>query len=188
MKQNLIIFNWKAYPNIIETAINLSKLTENELKQNNKIISKVIICPPFPYLAKICDFIKLAKLGSQDISSLDLGAFTGEVPAKILKGLKVEYSIIGHSERRILLAENSNIILRKFEAALREKITPILCVGENLKTRETGILKAKKFVSQELDEVFKKININLILCRPSEGWDPGSSKIFLSGFNVSISF
>lgn len=77
------------------------------------------------------------KLAAQNGFYRDYGAFTGEVSFSQLRGL-VDYAIIGHSERRYVLREDDKMVAKKVEAAIRNKITPILCVGETESERSFG--------------------------------------------------
>jgi triosephosphate isomerase len=70
------------------------------------------------------------KVGAQDLAAEDSGAFTGEVSGRHLKELGVAFVEVGHSERRSLLAENDTVVAAKADAALRNGLVPILCVGE----------------------------------------------------------
>ena len=67
------------------------------------------------------------------------GSYTGEISANMLKCINVNYVIIGHSERRKYFAETDELINKKLITAISHEITPILCIGENLKERALGI-------------------------------------------------
>ena len=77
------------------------------------------------------------KLAAQNGFYRDYGAFTGEVSFSQLRGI-VDYAIIGHSERRYVFREDDKMIAKKVEAAIRNKITPILCIGETESERAFG--------------------------------------------------
>ena len=78
------------------------------------------------------------KIGAQNVHFEEKGAYTGEVSAKMLKSIGVEYVIIGHSERRQYFAETDETVNKKIKAALENKLKPIVCVGETLEQRESG--------------------------------------------------
>jgi triosephosphate isomerase len=102
--------------------------------------AEVLICPPATLLmpvAAICEGSPL-KTGGQDCHPEPSGAFTGDVSAGMLKDAGAAYVILGHSERRTLHHESSAIVRQKAQAALREGLTPIICVGETLEQRERG--------------------------------------------------
>ena len=100
----------------------------------------LLVCPPFPYLAAVAEQAKGSpvKVGAQNVSEHQKGAFTGEVAPGMLSDIGCDYVIIGHSERRSLYGETSEQVAAKFQAAQAAGITPILCVGETLEEREAG--------------------------------------------------
>lgn len=102
--------------------------------------AEVAICPPFPYLSQVGEKLKgtAVALGAQNLSQEASGAFTGEVSAAMLLDFGVRYAIVGHSERRSLYGEASELVARKFIAAQSAGLTPILCVGETLQERDAG--------------------------------------------------
>lgn len=82
------------------------------------------------------------RIGAQNLFYLDEGAYTGEVSGKLLKSINVSYVIVGHSERRQLFHETDEEVRKKTEAALRNQLIPIVCVGETLSERESDMTKA----------------------------------------------
>ena len=108
----------------------------------------IIFCPSYPYLAAACEKISQnginLKLGSQDISRFEQGAYTGEVAATQIADM-IKYAIIGHSERRQNFAENDKILTRKVENAQKAGITPIFCV----QNAETPVPKNVEIVAYE---------------------------------------
>lgn len=98
------------------------------------------VCAPFTQLAAL----KAAfagtdvKLGAQNAHFEDQGAFTGEVSAPMLKEIGVDYTVIGHSERREYFAETDETVNKKLRQLFAYGITPILCVGEKLERRDAG--------------------------------------------------
>jgi triosephosphate isomerase len=99
-----------------------------------------VVLPPLPYLADLVDRYGPAgiALGAQDVSSNEKGAYTGEVSAAMLVDVGARYGLVGHSERRQYHNEDSGLVARKFMAARRAGLVPILCVGETLQQRESG--------------------------------------------------
>ena len=81
-------------------------------------------------------------IGAQNIHDQIEGAFTGEVSARMIKECGARFCIIGHSERREYFQESNLLINRKVKRALKEKIMPILCIGETLQEREGGLVEA----------------------------------------------
>ena len=117
------------------------------------------VCVPFPYLAQAQQMLRgsQVKWGAQDVHQLDQGAFTGEVAASMLCDFGCRYVIVGHSERRSLYGESSRLVAEKFAAAQKAGLLPILCVGETLEQRESGITEA--VVAEQLDAVVKLLGV-----------------------------
>ncbi|MCW4453216.1 triose-phosphate isomerase [Flavobacterium sp. MXW15] len=101
---------------------------------------EVVVLPPLPYLGDLVEDFEGQALafGSQDVSSNEKGAYTGEVSATMLVDVGAGYGLVGHSERRQYHHESSELVARKFAAALHAGLVPILCVGETLEQREAG--------------------------------------------------
>ncbi len=100
-----------------------------------------IVCPPYTSLMTAQQLIKgtSIKLGAQDVSLYDNGAYTGEISISMLKSVGCEYVIVGHSERRQYHAETNEIINQKAKKVLAGGLVPIICVGETLEQREKNI-------------------------------------------------
>ncbi|SDZ98779.1 triose-phosphate isomerase [Microbulbifer marinus] len=112
----------------------------------------VVICPPYPYLPLVAEKAgDDIAVGAQNLSQEASGAFTGEVSAAMLLDWKVDYAIVGHSERRSLYGEGSELVARKFVAAQAAGLIPILCVGETLQEREDG--RALDVIAAQLQAV-----------------------------------
>lgn len=113
------------------------------------------VCVPFPYLAQAQQKLSGSnvKWGAQNVHQLDKGAFTGEVSATMLHDFGCSYVIVGHSERRAYYGEGSHLVAEKFLAAQQSGITPILCVGETLEQRESGITES--VVAGQLDALIQ---------------------------------
>lgn len=101
--------------------------------------TEVVICPPYIFLEPCAKILKSSdlNLGCQDLSTEPAGSQTGEVSATMLKGLGVEYAILGHSERRGK-GETSEMVRQKVAQALEAGISPIVCVGELARDDENG--------------------------------------------------
>ncbi len=99
-----------------------------------------IILPPLPYLGDLIERYgqRGLEFGAQDVSPNEKGAYTGEVSAAMLKDVGARYGLVGHSERRQYHSESSDLVARKFFAAKKAGLTPILCIGETLSEREDG--------------------------------------------------
>jgi triosephosphate isomerase (TIM) len=114
---------------------------------------KCAICVPFPYLGQVQQLLSGSGLawGAQNISQFDAGAYTGEVSGAMLVDFGCRYAIVGHSERRTLFGESSEVVSQKYAAALKAGLTPILCVGETLRERESGTTET--VIAAQLDAV-----------------------------------
>jgi len=110
-------------------------------KINRETNAEVIICPPFTSLVVAQQLLKgsTIKLGAQDVSVHDDGAYTGEISVKMLKSVGCEYVIVGHSERRQYFHESNDLINQKAKKVLASGMKSIICVGETLDEREKGI-------------------------------------------------
>lgn len=128
MIKSLIVANWKMNPDAPGRAVLLANKIERSLARVRNV--EVVIAPPFPFLLPIAAVIKRAKLGAQNVFWQDCGPYTGEVSWHQLKHLKVDYVIIGHSERKLFLDETDEMINNKVHILLENNMTPILCVGE----------------------------------------------------------
>ncbi|NCB41271.1 MAG: triose-phosphate isomerase [Clostridia bacterium] len=146
MRRPFIAGNWKMYKTIAEAEAFAE--TFKEIYKAGDVL--VAIAAPYTQLSVLKTSFKgtNVKLCAQNMHFEDEGAFTGEISARMLKELGVDYCIIGHSERREYFGETDQSVNRKLKAALDSGIRPICCVGESLKTREEG--RALAFVKQQI--------------------------------------
>jgi len=114
------------------------------------------VCVPFPYLVQACGMLRGTSIawGAQTVSEHAKGAYTGEVSAAMLKEFDCRYVIVGHSERRALFGERSDVVAQKFVAAQASGLTPILCIGETLAERDAA--RTEAVVSEQLDAVIER--------------------------------
>src|SRR3990167_4234318 len=136
MRKKIIIANWKMN-------LKLSEIIDFSNKLSTKLSNKevdVVICPPFPYLGTLSQALKSTRIsiGAQNMFYKEEGAYTGEVSPKMLLDFLVRYVILGHSERRQVFKETNEDVNLKIKLALKFNLIPVLCVGENLETREKG--------------------------------------------------
>lgn len=145
----LIIGNWKMS---LDYAASLRLAREYKKLPTAK--AEVAFCPSFFALPAAAAEVKGSglKVGAQDAFWESEGAYTGEVGASVLEKMGMSFVILGHSERRTLLNESSETVNRKLKAALKltKKLTPVVCVGEDLPVRRAG--KHTAFVKQQLAE------------------------------------
>ena len=120
---------------------------------------QLLVCPPFPYLASVAARVagSAVKLGAQNVSEHDAGAYTGEVAPSMLRDVGCEFVIVGHSERRAMYGESSADVAAKFQAAQAAGLIPILCIGETLTEREQGSTEA--VVDEQLGAVIEAAGI-----------------------------
>ncbi len=110
-----------------------------QVKQD--VCVEILLMPPFTALDGIRKILRAGdpfKLGAQDLSWEEEGAYTGEVSGRMLKDVGCQSVIVGHSERRRLLGETNAHVNKKLKAALQHGLAPILCVGETLEERQAG--------------------------------------------------
>jgi triosephosphate isomerase len=137
MRKKIVAGNWKMNKTV-EEAIALVEGLKIELAGVTGV--EAVVCPPFTALKSVSDLIADTeiKLGCQNMSDQDGGAYTGEVAPAMLKELFVKYVILGHSERREYYGETDAIVNSKVKKALEQNLRPIVCVGEKLEDREAG--------------------------------------------------
>jgi triosephosphate isomerase len=135
-RKAIIAGNWKMNNTVAETAALVTELIP--LVKDAKC--DVVICTPYTDLAKAVELTKGTniKVGAENVHWAEKGAYTGEISAKMLVELGVEYVIIGHSERRQYFGETDATVNARMKAALAAGLKPIVCVGETLEERENG--------------------------------------------------
>lgn len=139
MRSYFIAGNWKMNMTVEESVSFIRNLHEAIVNMADFPLSQteVVVFPPFTSLYAVKGLSNIIRIGAQNISYGDQGAFTGEVSPLMLKGL-AEYVIVGHSERRELFRETDEDINKKLKTALRHGFTPVFCIGESLAEREGG--------------------------------------------------
>lgn len=139
MRSNIVAGNWKMNLTFEEADNLIFEITEF-LKEFPLESTSVIICPPAPYLELATDQAEEVDLfvGAQNVSNHASGAYTGEISAAMLASMGVDYTIVGHSERRKYFAESHEMLAEKVNMALKHNVSPIFCCGEVLSEREAG--------------------------------------------------
>ncbi len=139
MRKKIIAANWKMNKNVDETSEFIGTFL-NEMKSVNSS-AEVVICPPSIGLHTAAKALKGSpvRLGAQNVHFEDDGAYTGEISARMLKSLDIEYVIVGHSERRQYFGEGDEIVAKKVKKALSSGLKVILCIGETLAERDGGV-------------------------------------------------
>ncbi len=138
MITSLIVGNWKMHGTQAHCFDLAQRIAQNLRRKPAR--ADVVLAPPYTALAQVKRVIKNSKikLGAQNSHWEESGAFTGEISPVMLKDAGCEFVILGHSERRHILQESDIIIAKKVDAAVRNGLRPILCVGETLKERRSG--------------------------------------------------
>jgi triosephosphate isomerase (TIM) len=133
----IIAGNWKMNKTVAE-ALDLVRGLKIELANVKEV--DIVVCPPFTALADVSKAVldSNLRLGAQNMSEHNVGAFTGEIAAVMLKEFSVRYVILGHSERRQYQKESDALIAKKAAAVHAASLKPIVCVGETLAEREGG--------------------------------------------------
>jgi triosephosphate isomerase len=133
----IIAGNWKMNKTVAEALALVSNL---KLELANIREVDIVVCPPFTALESVSKAVldSSLRLGAQNMSEQNFGAFTGEICAGMLKEFSVRYVILGHSERRQHQKESNALIARKAAAVHAASLKPMVCVGETLEEREGG--------------------------------------------------
>ncbi|WP_304450971.1 triose-phosphate isomerase [Nocardiopsis sp. YSL2] len=154
----LIAGNWKMNNNHLEAIALVQKLAFG-LNDKDYDNAEVVVLPPFTDLRSVQTLVDGDKLrigyGAQDISAHDKGAYTGEISGAMLSKLDCGYVLVGHSERREYHQEDEALVNAKVQAAFKNGIVPILCVGEGLEVRKQG--RQVEHVLAQLDGALKGI-------------------------------
>ena len=133
----IIAGNWKMNKTVAE-ALDLVRDLKIELSNIKEV--DMVVCPPYTALSEVSKTIldSNIRLGAQNMHESNVGAYTGEIAAVMLKEFSVRYVILGHSERRQYQKESDALISKKALAAHNASLKPIVCVGETLAEREGG--------------------------------------------------
>lgn len=150
MRKKLVVANWKMHGNL---ASNQQLLQAYIAALSSLTHVDAVVCVPYPYLAQAQSLLQNTNIawGAQNLSKDEIGAFTGEVSASMLRDFGATFVIIGHSERSTAYCESDENIATKFMQAKKHGLTPILCVGETLIEREAGVMQM--VVAQQLDTI-----------------------------------
>ncbi len=156
MRSKLVAGNWKMHGSLAENEALLGGLKSGWAAA---VACECAVCVPFPYLDQVRAQLQGGAIawGAQDLSEFPKGAYTGEVSAHMLREFGCRYVIVGHSERRAMHAEDSRLVARKVKAAQLGGLTPIVCVGETLAQRESGVTDA--VVKEQLVAVIDEIGV-----------------------------
>jgi len=138
MRRKLVAGNWK----MNGSTSSIQALLQGILDGADAVAAvELAVFPPFVYLGAVQQQLSGSAVlwGAQNLSEHASGAYTGEVAGLMLNDFSCAYVIVGHSERRTLYGESDQVVARKFAAARKCGLKPILCVGETLEEREQGV-------------------------------------------------
>ncbi|MET0049469.1 MAG: triose-phosphate isomerase [Candidatus Thiodiazotropha sp.] len=159
MRRPLVAGNWKMNGSL-ESVRSLLDGIKNGIGTVNN--AEVAVCPPYVYIPEAQKKLNGSEIGwgGQDLSIESSGAFTGEVAASMLNDFGCKYVIVGHSERRTYHAESDELVAKKFAVARDAGLIPILCVGETLEQRESGI--TNEVVARQMNAVIDLVGIDAL--------------------------
>lgn len=177
MRKKIVAGNWKMNLDLHE-----GEQLVSELKEQLKNVTPkcdVIVCTPFIHLASVAKLMdgSVIKLGAENCSDKEKGAYTGEVSAKMVKSTGANYVILGHSERRAYYHESSEILKNKVAEALKNNLDVIFCIGEVLEERESGV--QNEVVKKQLEEAlfgFSKEEMKHVVLAYEPVWAIGTGK------------
>ena len=150
MRRYVIAGNWKMNFTPSEATAFINEIKPLVEGKNN---CDIIFCAPFVTIAAAMEAAKGSniKIGAQNVHFEEKGAFTGEISAKMLKEIGVEYVIIGHSERRQYFGETDHTVNLRAKAALNAGLKVLLCLGEVKEERLAGITNEVVAMQTKLD-------------------------------------
>lgn len=163
MRKKIVAGNWKMNKTFEDAGILVSELMGMVQDEVNNSSVRVVICVPFPYLVPIKNQLgknSRIEIGAQNCSEHEAGAYTGEVSAAMLRSIGTPYVILGHSERRQYFGEDSKLLAKKVDIALKYGLTPIFCCGERLEVREKN--QHEKLVATQVEEALFHLDITAI--------------------------
>ena len=164
MRKKIVAGNWKmnkTHREGMEMLVHLFKMLDFEaslIEDTSKTLPEIVVAPSYlvvedaALLAQGWDI----KIAAQNCSSENDGAFTGEISASMLRAVKANYVIVGHSERRNYFTETNQIIAKKIDRALENKLSLICCIGETLQQREAN--KEFQTITHQLEECLFHLN------------------------------
>jgi len=141
MRKKIVAGNWKMNLDYSEGLALFSEIT-NMVKDEVTGKQQAVVCSPFIHLHSLVQMAKgydKVSVGAQNAHQAESGAYTGEVSAKMLKSIGVEYVILGHSERRQYFHESNELLAKKTDTALANGLKPIFCIGETLEERNSEV-------------------------------------------------
>jgi triosephosphate isomerase (TIM) len=155
----LFVANWKMFLDFNESVYYATKNFDTIIELSKLPEISIVLCPTYPAiypLVKIFESTKI-RVGAQNCSAHSKGAFTGQVSAQTLKDIGCNYCVIGHSERRIYNHESDELVAKKIDLLIAQKISPIICIGETLRERQEN--KTLVILGRQLQKILKLIKV-----------------------------
>lgn len=157
MRRTIVAGNWKMHMDHLEGAALAKEIVAGLV--DRQPACEVVLIPPFTAIPAVIGAIEGAPIsaGAQDLWYEEKGAFTGEISAQMISALGCRYVLVGHSERRHVIGEGSELLSKKLRAALSGGLLPIYCVGETLDERESGM--ASKVVAEQIGDGLEGLTV-----------------------------
>lgn len=177
MRPIIIAGNWKMHKTRDEAKKFFSEISDWGKSSPHHI--QILVFPPSLYLidgVKICGQADIG-IGAQNIYYEDFGAFTGEISAKMIKGVGATHSLVGHSERRHIFHETDRDVNLKLKSVVAQGLTAIMCIGEDAEEREAG--KTEQVLERQLKEGlcdFPSRNMDKLIIAYEPVWAIGTGK------------
>jgi len=159
MRRPLVAGNWKMNGSKESNKVLLDGIKQGIGEVNS---AEVLVCVPAIYIDSVTSQLEGSPVvvGAQNMSEQASGAFTGEISGSMLNDFGCKYVIIGHSERRAIYGEDDALVAQKFAAVRAAGMIPILCVGETLEERESGVTET--VVARQIDAVIEAEGIDAL--------------------------
>ena len=177
-KKKIIAGNWK-----------MNGLKQDGWQLTNDLLNKfespdanlgfeMIICPPATLLSEITAMVEGSPIqtGAQNCSDKLNGAYTGEISPVMIKDIGAKFVILGHSERRSYYGETNETVAVKAQTALEQSLTPIICVGESLEQKESGVAGAV-IEEQFMNSVPANATVDNIIIAYEPVWAIGTGRV-----------
>ncbi len=181
-KKYIFIANWKMYLTGNQEVAFAEEYRALFIDLKEKSGHDIILCPSMINLRLVADLFKQTpiKIGAQDCSDYEKGAYTGQVPVAAIKDVGVDYCIVGHSERRLYAGETDEVVARKVLLLLDQQVTPIICIGEDRETYEAArtleILEKQLALILKMQGERKALNVCIYIAYEPV-WSIGTGKV-----------
>ncbi|HXR01202.1 MAG TPA: triose-phosphate isomerase, partial [Pseudomonas sp.] len=156
MRRPMVAGNWKMHG----TCDSVADLVEDLANQVFPSGVDVAVFPTSLHLGFVVECLEdlPVSVGAQNCAhEVGPGALTGEISSAQLVDAGCKLVLVGHSERRQIMGESNELLVRKFAAAQASGLTPVLCIGETLEQREAG--ETLEVVGQQLDSIIEELGI-----------------------------